>query len=145
MVAIAANYLDNHIQDFNTDKLDPATGISTFKRYRINNLFRGDAVVLQVTNDIQPYHEYDDDDKSRLRIADLGPSYYNYDEEAGADDDDVTLTSPWSNSEMLAGGPYSAAFYTSMKNRIRNQYGQLDSIIQVPASNCVFDFECYVD
>ena len=135
----AANYLDNHVQDFNTDKLDPATGISTFKRYRINNLFRGDAVVLQVTNDIQPYHEYDDDDKSRLRIADLGSNYYNYDEEAGDDGDDITLTSPWSNA--FENGPYSAAFYTSMKNRIRNQYGQLDSIIQVPASNCVFDFK----
>jgi len=136
-----ANYLDNHMQDFNTDK-------NGFNRYRINNLFRSKSVILQTDgvgeseeNGYLPvYINQTDSDNSRQRLQDLsngngGNKWFKYDE--GEDEDGITFNSSWSESTDI----YSAAYYTSIKNRLRNQYGQLDSIIQVPISACITDFE----
>ena len=135
-----ANYLDNHMQDFNTDK-------NGFNRYKVNNLFRSKSVILQTDgigenpeNSFLPvYVNQTDSDNSRQRLQDLsdgngGFDWYKYDE--GDTEDGITMHSNWSESKDL----YTASYYTSIKNRFRNQYGQLDSIIQVPASSCISDF-----
>ena len=141
-----ANYLDNHMQDFNVDK-PYLTNQPQFERYRINNLFRSKSVVIATKGELPAYDQATIGgpslDNSRVGLSELGQSYYNYDENGlhdGDPDDNVTLTSSWSNSSELF-GPYAVSYYTSIKNRLRNQYGQLDSIIQVPASSCISKFE----
>ena len=139
-----ANYLDNHMQDFNTDK-------NGFNRYKVNNLFRSKSVILQTDgigeseeNGYLPIYLGTDADNSRQRLQDLklgtgGKKWFKYDE--AEDEDGITMNSNWSESKHIN----SASYYTSIKNRFRNQYGQLDAIIQVPASSCISNFTYTLD
>ena len=81
--------------------------------HRINNLFRGRSVALQTTQI----------------------------EDAIGDNSKVTVgTAPTTFPEPLV--PFNtqaASHYVALKQRLRNQYGQIESIIQVPASECSID------
>lgn len=103
-------YIDNQIHSFSSN-------------YRINNLYRGRFVALQITNSLQYPFNSSTFDNSRVntRIHDL------------ADDDDDF----WINPE-IGFIRQSSSYYVALKQRLRNQYGQIPSISQIPIS-CTID------
>lgn len=81
--------------------------------YRINNLFRNRIVAVRVDNVLnRPTVE----DNSRATIGNL--DYYK------------TPTRDFSRT--------TSAFYASLKSPLASQYGQLDGIIQLPITSCVY-------
>jgi hypothetical protein len=87
---------------------------------RINNLFRGKSVAVELL----PGSIFADPlgaDNTRQRVSDNPWG-------AGNPFDNPTL--PFNTS--------TACHYAALKQRIRNQYGQLDGIQQVPVSTCVY-------
>ena len=93
-------YIGTGIQDFNTSK-------------RINNLFRGKYVCLNLT--------------SNTTIPDI----------TGANADvskiHVTTSSPFNIKNTAI-----ASYYGALKLDYENQYGQLSSIVQVPTDSCIY-------
>jgi hypothetical protein len=102
----------NEIQYLDADIQDFGT------TWRINNLYRGRSVALE-THD--PY--------SLIT--------------AGFDNSQQTVNSaPVSHEEPTQPFATSAvSYYTALKQRIRNQYGQLEGIIQVPVSTCMTEVD----
>lgn len=82
--------------------------------YRINNLFRSRMVAVKID---QPLSRPDVIDDSRVTIGDLGIW--------------KTPTAPFKKT--------TSAYYASLKISMPSQYGQLESIIQVPVSSCVYN------
>jgi len=82
--------------------------------YRINNLFRSRMVAVKVE---QPIDRPDTIDDSRVTIGNLGIW--------------KTPTLPFKKT--------TSAYYASLKISMPSQYGQLESIIQVPISSCVYN------
>jgi hypothetical protein len=103
-------YLDADVQD-----LSPSV--------RINNLFRGRSVALniQAPIGIPPCNNGDNSQDSRVKDAVNDPG-------SGITYDDPTT-----------GGIRTgiASYYAALKTRLRNQYGQIEGIIQVPVSTCM--------
>lgn len=108
-------YIDNQIIDFGT-------------QYRVNNLYRNRYVLLELssgncttipnslTADLNPPTVVDDT-RMHSRLCDL----------PGAD------TAKYRNPEIQWTKP-SSTYYAALKSRIRNQYGQINNIIQIPIS-----------
>jgi len=100
-----------------------SNGFDTFENSRINNIYRSSTVVLNIAN------------SSTSGVgAILNPS--------------ITDTTVNSLSQNVSGGPSytnpfkqfrttASCYYTGLKVRFRNQYGQLDSIIQQPTGCAV--------
>jgi hypothetical protein len=96
-----AQYINPYLQDFG-------------QNYRINNLFRGRFVTVQVEEDLEVPTVKDD---SRVTIGGLGQF--------------KDPQKPFVRT--------TSAHYASLKIKSPSQYGQLDGIIQVPISNCVYN------
>jgi len=105
----SANYLDNQFQDFGSN-------------YRINNLYRGRAVAIEIdpTKAISYPLGSDNTVQSISTAALLG---------TGA----ITLKDP--DKEFTT---VTTTYYAALKVRIENQYGQMTSIQEIPIT-CVFD------
>lgn len=94
-----SNYLESHLQEFGTN-------------YRINNLYRGRTVILQLQDTLDRPSIIDN---TRQTIGQKG-LYYNPTQEF------KTTTS---------------AYYVSLKNPLQAQYGQIDSINQISVTQGV--------
>jgi len=92
-----ALYLDTDLQDLGT-------------LWRINNLYRGRSVALEVAGAISQC---------------LNP------------DDSQQLVQDHSKPTKVAFTSNASSHYVGLKQRLRNQYGQLDGIIQIPATTCM--------
>ena len=106
---IEGNYLDDQIQDFGFN-------------YRINNLFRGRSVALQTTPIVDSTG-----DNSKFTLMNI------------ANNMAPIQTPPLPDIHKTPLVPLksrAASHYVALKQRIRNQYGQIESIIQVPATTC---------
>ena len=102
-------YLDAHIQNF-TDK------------YVVNNLFRQKTVILEIDQSIDDT-QLDDNSKQTVGTANhngLLPGFW--------DIKSVTSKTFQTNA---------ASSYVGLKQRLRNQYGQIDAVKQEPTSSCV--------
>jgi hypothetical protein len=108
-------YIDNQIIDFGT-------------QYKVNNLYRNRYVLLELSdggcstlpNTLTPELNAPavvDDTRYHSRLRDL----------PGGD------TQKYRNPEISFRKP-SSTYYTALKTRLRNQYGQLNSIVQIPIS-----------
>jgi hypothetical protein len=119
------NYLEPHIQEF----FSP----STSRLFSVNNLFRGRCVILDLAVPPGQAHglefpTFTDNSKFTVRGAFANnyltlPSNGEYQEEA------VLAT--------FKNRPSAASHYVALKQRLRNQYGQIEGIMQVPTSMCV--------
>lgn len=104
-----AIYLEPQLQDMGTS-------------FRINNVYRGRAVALQTdSNPLRPVADPVTEDNTRQTVgtassAGLGPTHA---------DPQVPFNTT------------SSCHYTALKQRIQNQYGQIENITQVPVSKCV--------
>jgi hypothetical protein len=104
-------YIDPHITDFGTN-------------YRINNLFRSRHVAIKTTTNIGDPTVVD---LTRLRASDV-PALFDFDGFFGI----PRLKDP--TKEAFAST--TSCHYVGLKQRLRNQYGQIDGIRQVPTSVC---------
>jgi hypothetical protein len=130
--ATAANYRKTITEgSYIKDRLQEFGGIT------VNNLFRNATVGLRLSGDMpDPVIE----DTSRRTMIDSGtasanPSWLG----------NVPATADLRNKEFeLNGptnGPVTTAHYSGLKQRLRNQYGQVDGIIQIPTSSCMQPYE----
>lgn len=93
--------------------------IQEFGEITVNNLFRNNCVGLTTNNDIpDPIFT----DQTRRLYSDVWGS-------ADAENRNVEFTMQ-----------LSSVHYAALKSRLRNQYGQVDGIIQVPTSSCMQEF-----
>lgn len=97
------SYLDNQYQDFGAS-------------FRVNNLHRSKAVVLQVRDILNPPIILDNS-RYNTRIKDIASNNILY----------------YKNPERSF-RRNSSTYYAALKQRIRNQYGQISSISQIPIS-----------
>jgi hypothetical protein len=88
---------------------------------RINNLYRNKFVATQLNTGFGPTATLDN---SRITAGQAATNGYISIEHPTENAFAATLTSCW---------------YAGLKQRIRNQYGQIDSIQQVPVNNCFTD------
>ncbi|TXG78742.1 hypothetical protein E6Q11_00390 [Candidatus Dojkabacteria bacterium] len=84
--------------------------------YRINNVFRGRTVALNTTAQVQ--NPLTTDNSRRIVATAVGPTY-------------ADPTVPFNTQ--------AASHYVGLRQRLRNQYGQLEGIIQVPVTTCAID------
>lgn len=84
--------------------------------FRINNVYRGRTVALNTAAVVQ--NPLTTDTSRRIVATAPGPTY-----------DDPTI--PFNTQ--------ASSHYVGLRQRIRNQYGQLEGIIQVPVSTCMLD------
>jgi hypothetical protein len=110
-----SRYLEPYIQDWtNVNDL-------TNQTYRINNLFRTRAVAIQ-TKRIVRNPILTDDSRVTVGGAPMGISTLEKFKKP---------TTPFETN--------SSCHYVGLKQRFRNQYGRIESIIQVPVSTCSTD------
>ena len=97
------SYLSPHLQDFAGD--------------RINNIYRSRTVALKINSDLATPHKVVDD--SQALFSDVWPR---------------TSIIQWENEDYINSTfkRPASSHYVALKQRISNQYGQLDGIIQVP-------------
>lgn len=100
-------YLDDQFQEFGTNN-----------NARINNLYRSKCVALQTQGDFNDPTETDN------TLQTIGTA-------SALPGSNVTFAKPKAEFNTNA-----VSYYAALKQRMRNQYGQVDSIIQVPASFC---------
>lgn len=94
-------YINSFLQDFDKD-------------YRVNNLFRGECVAIQIEGEItEPFVQ----DNTRVRLKDFN-----------------TYEDPCHNQVITQ----TSAYYGALKLNYSNQYGQLDNIVLLPVSPEVF-------
>lgn len=89
------------------------SGSNVFTGLKVNNIFRSSAVVLNTASSMSfPTLT----DNSCVSIGSLGSAYVNF------------PSLPYFRT--------ASCFYGAMKIRYRNQYGQLDSVVQIPLPCC---------
>ena len=103
-----SRYLEPQLQDFGID-------------HRINNLFRGRAIALETGRGMAPAIG----DNSRVTVGEI-PDYNN----------DIGTPSEAFRKPTTPFNATASSHYVGMKQRIRNQYGKIEGIIQVPVSTC---------
>ena len=129
-------YVDNQIQDFDINK-------------RINNLYRSRFVALNVSTNLNPpsmvdYTRYDT--SLRVLTTSVG-SRMNPPMQVGPNPGTPNgLASPPGTSALektyLYKNPntaferFSSTYYAAIKQRLKNQYGQLNNISQIPITTC---------
>ena len=87
--------------------------------HRINNLYRSRSVALQT---LQKLRNVQTPDFSRFTIGQAP----------------MAVGDNWKKFKTPFNG-IASSHYVGMKQRIRNQYGQIESIIQMPVSTCSYD------
>jgi len=144
-------YIRDNIQQVPSYQLNTS---GTYMRYTINNLQRSDTTVLRTLTG--PYYN----PIAYPNGASTGP----YEITSFKDDSLVTLSAFDANTDIASNGtfttvsgnyptwedpaiPFStqiASHYAGLKYRIRNLYGQLDSIKQIPITPCEQKLEDYI-
>lgn len=114
-----ALYLDNDFQEFGENQ-----------NAKINNLLRSKTVALQtLVNVTDPFNVDNTAQTVGTSIA-LRQANSNYETDPGK--------GPYYKDNVkLEFNTTASSHYTGLKYRMRNQYGQLDGIIQVPVSTCL--------
>ena len=110
----ASNYIGSSFQTFDENK------------YKINNLYRPDTVVIATENQ---FDNPSTEDTSRFVLGGYVQTNGN-----GVNDDNAT------NNLLSPQGPFKqpiSALYGALKFNIDNQYGQLDGIKQIQMRGCV--------
>lgn len=107
---VNSNYLDNQFQDFGTN-------------YRINNLYRGKAVILETNTPINNPNGIDNTVQCISSATQQG--------RLSKDKNGNVIV----NSEFTT---HTTAYYAALKIKLRDQYGQMTSIQEVPIT-CVFN------
>lgn len=97
--------------------------------FRINNLYRSKFVALQVNQNITDPSIIDN---TRQRASDIP---------ALSDTDNLFNTPVLKEPTRSEFGTTSSCYYVGYKQRLRNQYGQINNIKQVPVSTCVERFK----
>lgn len=110
---INQSYLGPNIADFSTN-------------YKVNNLYRSKTVLFE-TNTALPYPTGD----NTRQLATSVPALQSYNNIFGIS----VVKDPTASSFDTS----STAYYVGYKQRLRNQYGQLENIIQVPVSTCAIN------
>lgn len=100
-------YIDPYFQDFGDD-------------YRINNLNRNRFVALELDDNVEPTNYQDNSKNTVGNLIGVGPNNIN------------SWSEPSKGIRRQA-----ASHYVGLKQKARNQYGQLHSIVQVPVSTCL--------
>lgn len=125
-----ARYLQNQLQDLGAN-------------YRINNLFRSRAVVLETESIINNPTVQDNSrvllgaDNKASQLGTTGdPDGHKY--AAGIDNAYKNPLTPF-NTNKFGDALIASSHYVGVKQRLRNQYGQIEGIIQVPVSTCSVD------
>ena len=109
-----ARYLEPYIQDFTADK-------------RVNNLFRSRSVIVQTYRKmLDPLTE--DNTRVTVGYADMKDSQGNA---LSTEDKFKKPQTPFNST--------ASSHYVGLKLRNRNQYGRIESVIQVPVSTCSVD------
>jgi hypothetical protein len=91
--------------------------------YKVNNLHRAKTVLFE-TNTALPFPTGDDTRKLATQVPAL------------KEPDFLSGTSVLKDPTRLSFDTNSTCYYVGYKQRLRNQYGQLENIIQVPVSTC---------
>jgi hypothetical protein len=100
------------------------TGVTNFgDNHLVNNLFRGKTVALSIEEDLQdPIDPLSgDSDNSRYLYSDVNSEL------------DEEFDERWDTGKKIK----AISYYSAIKEVNVNQYGQLNSIVQVPASTCM--------
>ena len=106
---VTSNYIGPNIQDFGL-------------KYRINNQYRNNFVALELGSRFNPINN--NDNSRNIRIGKVGSA-----SRAGGN----TMKDP----TLYDFSTRSNCAYVGLKQRLRNQYGQLNGILQVPVTTCV--------
>jgi hypothetical protein len=127
--AVSANYRKTINEgSYIKDRLQEFGGIT------VNNLFRNATVGLSLTGNMP---NPDVIDTSRRTMIDAGTGIPGQDSWLG----NVQASDENRNVEFPLEGPnntkVTTAHYAGLKQRLRNQYGQVDGIIQIPTSSCM--------
>lgn len=88
--------------------------------YRINNQFRNRSVALSTVGTFNPPVQTDTSRRTVGQMVSAGVLDWDY------------VTMPFRSTQ-------ASSHYVALKQRLRNQYGQLDSIQQIPSTTCVID------
>jgi len=112
-----ARYTKGNIQEFT-------------KNHRINNLHRGSFVAIKTTEDTIPPVGLDNT-RETIGSRKIRANNQFYNNEAGFNS--RKLDREWESNSYVK--------YAALKTRLRNQYGQLDGMQQIPASYCVNKWE----
>jgi len=88
-------------------------------QWRINNLYRNRTVALETATDLQYCQQIDNTQQTVNTANVINPS--------------VTHNKPTENPFRTT----AVSFYTGLKQRLRNQYGQIEGIVQVPVTTCM--------
>lgn len=102
--------------------------LSNFSNVRINNTYRNRTVALELANSLpNPTIA----DKTRYRVSDVAiPGFLKDPTKSEIDGLSMGLPLPGQYEQV------ASSHYTALKQRIRNQYGQLINIVQVPIPGC---------
>lgn len=127
--------------------------ITDFAGVKINNLFRSKTVVLQLATDLQ-HPMINDVTKIRASecpfLLDVEYGLWAASYLINPDKHPFTFTSFVGSPIAGNAGTYvsghtgvqiASSHYVALKQRIRNQYGQITGVLQQPASPCLFDVD----
>ena len=103
-------------------------GLMEFGGVTVNNLFRSGCVGI-TTDPSRPVPDPVPEDTSRFKMSDAGPGL-------GA----LPVNEANFDVEFEIPNRPASAHYVGLKQRLRNQYGQVDGIIQVPTSSCMQEY-----
>jgi len=112
---------------------------------KVNNLLRAKTVAVQL-NPNKPVVDPSVNDVTRIKASNVSDLYeYEYPNLGGnlvIKHPEKQAFGPASSYQNITGGnagiQVASSHYVSLKQRIRNQYGQINGIVMVPASNCIF-------
>jgi hypothetical protein len=88
--------------------------------FRINNLFRSKTVALELANDVNDAILTDNTQNTLIAIP-----------------NSISLSDPTANKILTN----AASHYGALRQRLRNQYGQIEGIIQTPATTCMIPID----
>jgi hypothetical protein len=123
-------YIDPELVDFNPE-------------IRINNLYRNRTVAMLIGAPLQAPGEYAGSavDKTRFTGDDLGPNFWGGNQPKDKVIENLVAKEITADQLTYSGGQVCSSHYVALKLRIRNQYGQLNRIIQIPTAHCYTTFK----
>jgi hypothetical protein len=103
-------------------------------KYKINNLFRSKVVALELAKNLKtPFRQIDD---TQQLFSDVWSRNGNLSSNAFGSN-----VNPWEREELINSqfNKPASSYYVAMKQDVRNQYGQISNIVQVPVSTVYKD------
>jgi hypothetical protein len=108
-----------------------------YENVKINNLFRNSSVALRITNGLDKCLTCDNTRQTLKMIKENTTDFPILVDSNILDIDQSDFNPPTYHHPHRRFKTKTEVYYVAMKQRIRNQYGQLDSINQHPVSTCV--------